>query len=215
MNLGKAGKIIQSHINELPVDEQWYQDRISICNSCPFNTKTTTEKGPLISAMLSKVGVINSEYCVACGCPIKNKASVKSEACGLVKRGEEPKWFPMEVDSLVLKGCFLKNTEPEKYRIEDGVDHFILRPKPSHKEKIEVNTEMFVPKEYSLSRAEVSCGCVVTTAKRIDENNYGVNIKVSTLAFEKGQEDTKKIYFTFTNGGIVKKVSIKLKMVRL
>lgn len=215
MSLKKARKIIGSHLQDLPVGEKWYQDRLAICETCPLNTKNTEEKGPTVSAMLANVGLMSSQYCVACGCPIKNKASVKSEICGAVKRGMEAKWFPLEVDSHILKGAYLINTEPENYTIEDGADCVVLRPTPSSKEMWEFNTELFVPKGQVLQSAQVSCSCVVAQAVRVSETNFKISIKVSTIAFTKGEEDTKRIYLKFAEKSLLRTLTIKLKMVKL
>lgn len=70
MNFAKALAVHAKDGNRL-VNDRVFELRMAECLTCP-----------------ERVG----DQCAACGCPVDAKASWASEDCGLVKKGEAPKW---------------------------------------------------------------------------------------------------------------------------
>src|SRR6478609_8040921 len=75
----------------------WYQDRLKVCMTCEYNSEvksklSLTDK-VIVAANLGKAA------CLACGCEIAAKASVQTENCGAVKKGEKSKWLKINLDS--------------------------------------------------------------------------------------------------------------------
>ncbi len=59
----------------------WYKKRLQICNICPVNSKNREELTLKETAMV--VANLGADTCLACGCGLSAKASVRSEQCGL------------------------------------------------------------------------------------------------------------------------------------
>lgn len=63
----------------------WYNERIKICNTCPFNSKNVENKKGLRYWFWNILN-LKEPFCTVCGCEIKAKASEEIEEC------EKEKW---------------------------------------------------------------------------------------------------------------------------
>lgn len=85
----------------------WYKDRLDICASCPLNSKNREKLSPTHKAMV--IANFGKPTCVACGCEIAAKASVREEKCGLIYMDQPPIWDSLppieqeEVNDLVVQ----------------------------------------------------------------------------------------------------------------
>lgn len=71
----------------------WYQKRRDICDQCPLNSINKENKTAKDIAMVTLN--LGKPTCLACGCEISAKTSVRGATCGLVNIGEEPLWKPL------------------------------------------------------------------------------------------------------------------------
>ena len=71
--------------------EEWYLNRLDICNTCPFNSKSQKENRN-IKYYIYKILNLGEYFCTICGCEIKAKASEEMETCSLKDIDKDPKW---------------------------------------------------------------------------------------------------------------------------
>ena len=68
--------------------EEWYLDRLDICNRCIFNSKYTKVENKNIRYYIFKYLNLFKDFCTACDCEIKAKASEEMEKCPKGKWGQ-------------------------------------------------------------------------------------------------------------------------------
>jgi hypothetical protein len=196
--LGKA--YIDYKKNGLPTEEEYFKERMEICNTCEWNSKfkedkpkTFIEKG--IAALREK---LPSEYhCTACGCDIGLKCASKDQTCGLVEKGFEPKWYPIEVFVGTIPGMFVIQPENLGYSLEVRQTRPTLVFKSSSNKLVEFKLILNKPSRYKYKTATVSCGCTVPLLEQEDETTVMFNVRVSTLNFTPGVKTLKSATLFF------------------
>lgn len=79
--------------NKSDIKEEWYHERLKICETCPFNSKNTDrENKKTFKYKLWNLLNLHKHFCTICGCEIKAKASDEMEECSMVELDKEPKW---------------------------------------------------------------------------------------------------------------------------
>lgn len=158
----------------------WYKTRLDICEKCPLNSKN---KGDLSIKELAMVALnIGKDTCLACGCDIKAKTSVRSSVCGLVEIGEEPIWEALpEITSEKISNVKIDNLSADKVtmKIENGeviFDYGNIKYKEDSNIQFSV---MGLMEEIKQLTVGVTCGCTTATPKKIG-NTYFVNLKYNT-----------------------------------
>lgn len=71
-------------------NKEWYKDRKSICNSCPFNSKF--KKNKTFKEKLLSIFYLGRDYCSVCFCPTKFLCALEENTCSAEDIGEKPKW---------------------------------------------------------------------------------------------------------------------------
>ncbi len=216
-NIIKKGTVIaKAFLNDLPVEEEWYQNRISICTPCEYNTDniskenlTFTDKLKISSGLCG-----DGPHCTACGCCIRQKSSAKTETCGRVELGLTPLWSALEVEdvsgdfSVVLTNTTdtIKNTKTE-FLYDFGVKNDNV-----------VKAEFFIKSKKGLkfSKTSVACGCThVESVEEIDNKTIKLNVTISTLGFRQGlNEKTMSVEYKVSDRNF-KTVTIRFRLIKL
>lgn len=68
----------------------WYNERISICGACPYNSKNDKSRG--FFYYFWNLVNFSKPFCTICGCEIEAKASEPREECSMTELEKEPKW---------------------------------------------------------------------------------------------------------------------------
>lgn len=67
------------------ITDQWYHDRVSICNACPHNSKNIDPVSKNLRYYIFKYLNLNKDFCTICDCEIEAKASEEMEECPIKK----------------------------------------------------------------------------------------------------------------------------------
>ena len=74
------------------VPKEVYLERWKICDKCEYNSNNyPIDKMSYLQKARKKL-LKDEPFCIACGCQLKQKLSLKTTQCGLVVFGEEPLW---------------------------------------------------------------------------------------------------------------------------
>ena len=199
INLKKARTIVKAFSEDLPVDQEWYRKRLTDCDTCEWNSKNKEDNSVLTKT--KEVTICKgTSVCTACGCCIAQKASVKSETCGMKDKGLEPKWNAIEVEGKADPRIKVENkTEGHDKFFVDGTGAFV----------VEISSdEITVPfhfgvnggKKFNIRRLKNTCGCTSSSVDEIEQGNYDVKMSVSTRSFKVGEQTTKTVRATCSIG---------------
>jgi hypothetical protein len=181
--------IIKAYTSELPENQEWYQNRLSICKVCPYNSANGGAE-----STLSKVVefVTNSDTCGACGCVITKKASVKEETCGLVYKPEwgKPKWNALAAASGA--NVSLESLD-DTVKITGTKEGFILDFGDVKEDVVDYS---FITKSpMAFKNITSTCGCSVPEA--ITEGSITkISVRISTTKFADGV-NKKTLYLNY------------------
>lgn len=196
-------KVIADAFTEaLPVGEQWYEDRLKICATCPYNSKNVDGKG-----LLLKIKDIAGASCTACGCFIERKASRKEEECGLSEINMTPKWNKLAVITSSAKDYNMYNNTPEKARMYIENNEYILDYGDINK-SFDTKLQVVLEGESNIVSTNVSCGCTTPNLKRLKKGLTQLDIKLN-LSNIRGKA-SKTITCNMEDG---KRVVIRLKLI--
>lgn len=157
----------------------WYEKRLEICKECPFNSKNKEHLTIKEDAMVAFN--LGEPTCLACGCEIAAKASVRDESCGLTKVQQVPLWRALpEIEIGEFSDFHVENlssdmvtmTIKDKIILDYGT---IRRGAPSTfqisiKDKKNLITKL---------QTQSSCSCTVPTPRRKGDT-YFVSIKYNS-----------------------------------
>jgi hypothetical protein len=182
----KIKNIAKAYTNSLPIGEDWYEDRLSKCVKCEFNSNNVTYNTLTAMQKVQKTTGVCSEngFCTICSCCVDRKASVKSEICALTKQDKDPKWNAIEVEGLVN---FSVENMTKNYTLsfEDGIYHIDFGE--SEELVIEfsfkINTNSI---KYDFHRVNTSCSCTSSNVSEHTDKNKVFDMKLSTKGFSKG-----------------------------
>lgn len=148
----KVLNIYKSRVKDKSKLGDWYKKRISICNSCPSNTKNIDNLST--KQKFIKFANTNKDYCVECGCGVEYKTSIKSEECPLGK------WLAIETK---------QNTEDFSIELKDpnetgaslNKDKTLVLDygeiKKGNKSEVEIVLKHKI--DIEVGRVLTSCGC--------------------------------------------------------
>lgn len=187
--------------NGLPEGEEYYKERMEICSTCEWNSKFQEEKpkGFIEKGMDLLRSKLPSEYhCTACGCDLGLKCAGKDNTCGLVEKGLEPKWTPIETPVGSIPGMFIIKTQGQDYNLRTEVSNPIITIKDADPKLLEFTFGLIKPERYKYTNSRVSCGCTVPAFQTSEDNKSGeVKVRISTLNFKPGQQTRKSITMEF------------------
>lgn len=210
MKKGKA--IVDAFTHELPVGENWYQERLKICTGCEYNSENVTEKS--FGQKLREAIDICPEkrHCRACGCCIDRKAALKYEECGRTEVGLEPLWPKLELEDNVNKGVALINLSPESSLLKRDMNKFVFDAGETEEKKVDFKFRIFVPSTYKYKSAAAGCSCTVAQAEKVDDNHYDFTVRISTLSLRQGFLSEKNLSVYFDQGAFAKVINIKFQI---
>jgi hypothetical protein len=185
----KFGQIARAFISIAP-DTEWYKHRNEICNSCEYNSLNIPEERLSVANKLV-LKTVCDRVCTACGCCTQEKTKLTDSVCGLVEIGLEPKWGAVEAFSKA-QGVSVEVLGNEKSLTGESGEFLMQFETTKDVENISL---LFKGKE--LVSAIGSCSCMSTYITKNDEYAYQVDVTISTVAFSKEQETTRKLALNF------------------
>jgi hypothetical protein len=205
--IDKAKTIFKAFTSDKPIEEKWYQDRLSTCETCEYNSFNMKDEDLTFTQKLMTKGLCSTKgQCTACGCCIYEKTSVKTETCGLKEIGKTPKWNALEVGSQnndifleVLEDTGLVKNTGAEFLFDLGIVESI------------VGNSKFLIKgvdPITFLRYSVGCGCThPKSIEQIDDRTLKLDVTISTLSFREGiNEKTLTVEYKNKKGDIQKSV---------
>lgn len=175
----KAAIIVKAVMAEKPT-AAWYEQRRDICATCPWSTDNVAhEKLPL--SYKEQLKLNGGPICTACHCFTDLKAKLPEAVCGLTEINEVPKWGAIKVKVTVAKGLTIEQKEgAEDYVFyEDAEGKQVFRTKTT----AIVIDKTLILKGIDIQRIEPSCSCLVADLKRVAENHFEIEYRLSTEGF--------------------------------
>ena len=210
MKIGKqVGQIARAFTSSAP-DTEWYKERNEICDSCEYSS-LNIEKEKLSTANKLVLNTVCDRVCTACGCCTQEKTKLADSVCGLIEIGQKPKWGAVEVYSKT-KGVSVELLNKDLALSGDKSEFFITFETEKDLEKIEL---IFKGKE--LVSAIGSCSCMSTFIEELGNNEYKVMVDISTIAFSKIAETTRRLTLNFMkqNGRNTDVLTITFKITKI
>jgi len=221
--------------DDLPRGEKWFDDRISACGSCEFNTKNIEEdKLKVQDKVKIATGICtDKEHCTLCGCCVYQKASEKSENCALMnykvkalsvkglnntpenfnKEEFQTKWKSIGVET---KGktdldVYSTSTSVDTIYLDSDGSNFNIQLKNTSKSLIEFELIISRKAGLKISSVKPTCSCTVPEQEVIDENTVRMLVKLSTSSFTKNAKYERTIVLNYyINERSVNKVKLHL-----
>ena len=207
MNKKKIKNIFKAFTEKLPVEEKWYKDRLSICESCPFNS-SNVEKTSFETKTISKTVCGGKSVCTACGCCTERKAAIKAETCGLVEKPEwgQPRWDAIEIegskrDSNIIVECMKQEDHRYVYAPSEKQDSFEVSFASS--ENV-VNIPFKISrtgKSFKVKQVSASCGCTASKTTENEDGTVDVKFSISLKKFDPGKTSVKTAKVVYLVGG--------------
>lgn len=222
-NKAKWKTILDAFRNELPIDEEWFQDRLDQCNSCEFNSKNTPEEKLSVEDKV-KIGTgvcDNKEHCTLCGCCVYRKASQKVESCALsdksysdkalLKKGFNPattnaeekglisKWNSIAVETRANKELNISSESKsvEKIYLDASGKVYNVQLKETSEDLITFTLRVEMKGGLKISSVKPGCSCTVPVQKVIDSNTIDLEVKLSTKGFSKNAQFSRNITINY------------------
>lgn len=218
MSLKKAKTIAKAFLEPLPEDQEWYQKRLEICRTCPLNSANkenlTLAEKLNINNLVKKGLCDNGNHCTACGCCIERKCATRTEDCGMVKIGEEPKWRALDAPSKVNPEISIKNMTPEMGEIEVEETQFNYNFGITEDNKLTFRFQIKREKnELEVKNYRPGCSCTsVDSVSEIDSNTTEFAVSISTKGFRKGWNSRKLFITHFKTPGMLEEITINMKV---
>lgn len=157
----------------------WYEKRLEICSQCPFNSKNKEHLSVKEKAMVAFNA--GEPTCLACGCEIAAKASVRDESCGLSKVQQVPLWRALpEIEIGEFSDFKVENLSSDmvSMEIKDKIvlDYGTLRRGAPSTIQISIKDKKNLITRFNASS---SCSCTVPTPRKKGDT-YFVSIKYNT-----------------------------------
>lgn len=111
--LNKAEIIRRAFFSKMKMDVEEVERRRSICETCPFNSKHVSSKNMSFINKARKKTLKNEPFCTVCNCQIKEKTASPLDECGLVEKGETPKWNRIILETTDKKEISIVNKSPK------------------------------------------------------------------------------------------------------
>lgn len=175
--MSKINNIVKGFSNPLPKEEKWYQERISKCNACEFNT---LNGAPLSNACktLKMIGCPSKDKgsCNQCCCCIEEKASVKAEFC------PKEKWDRLETNSDQFKLELMQDGKVKYRKLNPGGEFVIELGKVDTSNLKVVFETTSILKNLNYESVRVGCSCTASVPHEIKKGRvykHEVNISLS------------------------------------
>lgn len=210
----KAQTIKKAFTEDLPIDEDWYKERIEACLKCPHNSDNVSEKdkGLAFKATELSRGAICSQkhWCTLCTCCLEEKCSQKSEYCAKQDKGEKPEWIALEAYSPIDENISV-SLQDNNYSLKHTSEDIVIDMGITKENVERFDFIVSRPASYKYLSVKASCGCTVPTVEDISKTEQKVSVSLSTLGFTKNVVQTKSITFTFNECTF----KVKLKIIKI
>lgn len=202
-------------LEELPVNEKWYQDRVKICDTCEFNSDNVPEskRGTMHFVHESKCKMASGgkefRFCTACTCCIDRKAAIKRAQCGMTSIGKEPLWDALEVFSVDNSNVSITKAGERDYTITSDKTAFTLDFGEVSEDVLDFKFVAFVPTRHKYFSSRATCDCTVGESVSVDEARREFSMRISTLSFNTGAPTTRTFYIDYTQKTVVVKFKLQ------
>lgn len=183
---GKITTIINAFNGEIPRGQAWFEERISICNECEYNSKNNPPEGFINT--VRKVLDGGKPHCLACSCYIEEKASMKEETCGLITIDKEPKWRALMVRTASKEDFDIYNNSPDIANLDlsaDGLSFQLDYGNVSDKSNMKV--QLLLEGKYEVSHIQVSCNCTTPELVKLNDGQFLLTIGVKPSRLKAGK----------------------------
>lgn len=185
--------IINAKISDKSKLGDWYKDRLKVCMSCEYNSEN--KENLSLSEKVIVAANLGKSACLACGCEIVAKASIETELCGAVKKGEKSKWLKINLDNQEGFSVICKNENVKLTSLKNN--HYIVDYGEIANGSDSTVELLIFKKNLDISKINtaVSCGCTVVKSSFNDKNEISYILKYDTLRvgiFEKNTSLTIK-----------------------
>jgi len=196
ISLEKLRVIAKAKFSDKSKLGNWYQDRLDICKDCPLNSRNKEKKTMKEKRMVAQN--LGRPTCLACGCEIAAKASVRTEQCGIVYLGQDPLWDALpEVQQLELENITVENLNPDKVEIGikgKGIEMDYGTVPKGYDSNI---TFLLESGKGPITSMKVTAGCGCTTVQGIVEGGKGtVTVAYDTVGRVGPATKNVTIYYT-------------------
>lgn len=116
--VNKAEIIRRAFFSKMNMDVEEIERRRGICETCPFNSKHVPTKNMSFINKARKKTLKNEPFCTACNCQIKEKTASPLDECGLVEKGEPPKWNRIILETTDKKEIKIVNKSPKVVNVD-------------------------------------------------------------------------------------------------
>jgi len=209
----KLRTIFQALTSEIPVDEPWFQERLSACEGCEWNSDNV-EQSELSFANKTKINLACSEssLCTACGCCLHEKLGQKTENCGLIGvAGEETKWRALSAETSSVKEINVEILEgsADSVDIDIAGKYFMIRVGNVKTVTKSIKLRINRPAGLKISKLKATCGCTVASYVQVNPETIEATIKIDTTAFTNNARFEKSLNVIYFEGSHVKTTTIK------
>jgi hypothetical protein len=181
----KIKTIVKAFTEPLPIGKDWYEKRMEICNACDKNTKNIPKGGLSFTDEMKKEFAVcpEGDHCTACGCCTHRKASQKTETCGLVELGLEPKWVALELPSKSDSKLTVENITPEMGVLAPQNGLLVYNLGNVSSERVSFTVGLKRKNGLHVKSVDIGCKCTVADVRVISENEQHFDIILSTKDF--------------------------------
>jgi hypothetical protein len=147
----------------------WYEERLSICQTCPLNSINKPRKEQTVQEKAWVTANMGKPTCLACKCEITAKASLPHATCGKKVIGLEPEWNPIHTVSKTESQTIQVNPiDPVTLRSERGEEIIDFgRIKVGEPKRTQIIIEDH-KQEMTDIKVQSSCGCTVPKVEQKD-----------------------------------------------
>ena len=215
MNIKKGITIAKALFSETPVNEDWYQKRLSICETCPLNSKNA-ESVSALQTKTSKYVCKGGPVCTACGCCIELKAGVKTETCGLIEKPElgTPKWGPTLIEPKKSLRFSVEDLNLSGSRLSYGDNGSVVLDVEAEGNAVELKLRISAKGAFEVLSIVAGCTCTAHSIQKEADNKYIVSFTISLLSFKQGVITQKTASVRYLDGRNVKELPFFFKILK-
>lgn len=204
--------IAKAFFSRIPKEENWYKNRLKICEECPKNSQNGAELSTLQSMTQRTVCYKGFEtdddnkklppVCSSCGCCVLVKVGSLESECPLKKWGKVTTKPSKEKISVVI--------ENPNHSVELENNQFIINLGEVSMPVADINLKFVTPERFEYYDTTVGCSCVHPTFTNKEELGvFPMHYRISLKGMKGDIARTSET--TFYDGKTRKMVKIKFK----
>lgn len=215
MNIRKGITIIKALFSDTPSDEDWYKRRVSICETCPLNSKNA-ESVSTLHESTSKHVCKSGPVCTACGCCIELKAGVKTESCGLTEKPElgAPKWGPVLLKPKKNLRFSVEDLNTNGSKLSYGDNGSVILEVEAEGNSVELSARVSAKGSFEVLSIMAGCSCTAHNIVKESDNSYKVSFTISLRSFKQGVITQKSATVRYLDGRNVKELPFYFKILK-